>query len=281
MNAEVSQLEQKLAAVIRPRGRMLTAFSGGVDSTVVAAVARRVLGRDNAPAAIGDSASVPRRELDEARAIARQLDLDLIEAAPAEQDDDLYVANAADRCFHCKTHLYIALRAIADIRGIEHIANGSNVDDLGDYRPGLEAAAEARVISPLVEAGMTKADVRALAEALGLPNADKPAAACLASRIPYGTAVTPQRLATVERAEQALYDLGFRGFRVRHHETVARIEAPRDQMPRLLDPGVSAQVVDALRRIGYTYVTLDLAGFSSGSGNLLLQIENRVGRDES
>lgn len=270
MSVSPEQLGQRLADVIRPRGRMLTAYSGGVDSTVVAVVARQMLGRDEAPAVIGDSASLPRRELDEARRLARELDLRLIEINPGEQADPNYQANAGNRCYFCKSHLYESLHKIAADLGFEFIANGTNTDDLGDHRPGLRAAKEAEVISPLLEAGLSKAEVRTLARHLGLPNADKPAAACLASRIPYGTAVTPQRLATVETAEDALYGLGFRGFRVRHHDTVARIELPADQLPRILDPDLRTRVVEAMKQAGYLYVTLDLAGFRSGSGNALL-----------
>jgi uncharacterized protein len=270
MPTAAEQLMQRLAEVIRPRRRMITAYSGGVDSTVVAAVARQTLGRENAPAAIGVSASLPERELVEARAIATQLDLQLIEVNPGEQADPNYQANAGDRCYFCKSHLYESLHGLARELGISFIANGTNTDDLGDHRPGLVAAAEAQVVSPLLEAGMSKADVRTLAEHLNLPNADKPAAACLASRIPYGTPVTLERLSKVEEAEAVLHELGFRGFRVRHHESIARIELPLEQMGRMLDERTREQVVARLGAIGYTYVTLDLAGFRSGSGNVML-----------
>ncbi|NBC96349.1 MAG: ATP-dependent sacrificial sulfur transferase LarE, partial [Deinococcus-Thermus bacterium] len=267
-------LIDRLAGIITPRGRMLTAYSGGVDSTVVAAAARRVLGRANAPVAVGDSASLPRHELAEARDIAQQLDLELVELQPGEQDDPNYRANAGDRCYFCKSHLYASLWALADERGIPFIANGTNLDDTGDHRPGLDAAADNRIVSPLLEAELGKAEVRAIAETLGLPNADKPAAACLASRIPHGTQVTAERLAMIEQAEDALRELGFRGFRVRHHERVARIEVPLDQVQRLVDRPIREQVVGRLTAIGYLYVTVDLAGFRSGSGNAMLQQVN-------
>lgn len=276
MPADADQLESRLAAVLQPRGSVLTAYSGGIDSTLVAVAARRVLGKQAAPAAIGDSASLPRRELLEARRIAADLDFQLIEVQPDEQSDPGYQANAGNRCYFCKTHLYQSLHKLAADLSIRYIANGTNADDLGDHRPGLQAADEAQVISPLLEAGFAKSDVRLLAGHWKLPNADKPPAACLASRIPYGTAVTPDRLTRIEQAEEALYDLGFRGFRVRHHETIARLELPLDQLPRLQDDALRTRIVQRLTSLGYTFVTLDLAGFRSGSGNLALPIaENR------
>ena len=264
---ETAQLEQRLIHAIQPRVSLLTAYSGGVDSTLVAVAARRALGRANAPAAIGDTASLPRRELDDARHLARAQDIELIEIHPAEQTDARYQANATDRCYFCKTHLYRALHALAAERGISYIANGTNADDPADHRPGLIAADEARVVSPLLEAGLTKADVRTLAHHWHLPNADKPAAACLASRIPYGTRVTTERLSRVEQAEDVLHELGFVGFRVRHHEHVARLEIPPQQWPRLLDEATREQVLRRLRTLGYTYIALDIAGFRSGSAN--------------
>ncbi len=272
MHTPITDKLQALVEVIRPRGTVMTAFSGGVDSTVVAAAARRALGKAHAPAAIGDSPSLPRRELAEAMRLAERLDLDLIVVAPREIADPSYQANAADRCYFCKSHLYQTLGPVATQRGIAFIANGTNTDDLGDHRPGLVAADEAQVISPLVEAGLGKAEVRAIAQQLGLPNAEKPAAACLASRIPYGTAVTPARLAQVEQAEDALHRLGFRGFRVRHHEQVARLEVPLDQVPRLMEPGVREGVVAAMKEAGFSYVALDMEGFRSGSGNTVLTV---------
>ena len=251
---------------------VLTAFSGGVDSTLVAVAARQALGREAAPAVIGDSLSLPRRELDEARQLAADLDLLLIEVQPNEQADEGYRANAGDRCYFCKTHLYSSLHALARQRGVDLIANGTNTDDLGDHRPGLRAADEAQVISPLLEAGLNKQDVRDLAELLGLPNADKPAAACLASRLPYGTPVTPERLRQVEQAEDALHRLGFAGFRVRHHEQVARLELPAEDLARFADAATRAAVVDAVKAAGFTYVALDLEGFRSGSGNIALTV---------
>ena len=257
-----------------PRGRVVTAYSGGVDSTLVAVVARRVLGKDAAPAVMGDSASLPRSERAAAVAVAEQMDLALHVVRPGEQDDPGYVRNAGDRCYYCKTHLYETLQQTAADLGARWIANGTNADDLGDHRPGLRAAEEAQVISPLLEAGLGKEHVRAVARALGLPNADKPAAACLASRIPYGTPVTLERLAQVEQAEDALQRLGFSGLRVRHHGQVARIELPEDQMPQAFAPGVRQAMVSAVCDAGFLYAALDLAGFRSGSGNVALTISS-------
>lgn len=280
MPTPAAQLEQRLADTIRPRNRLLTAYSGGIDSTLVAAVARRTLGRSDAPAAIGDSASLPRHELDEARAIAARLDLELIEISPGEQADPNYIANPRNRCYFCKSHLYDSLHQLAAERGFPFIANGTNADDLADHRPGLDAAKENRIVSPLLEAGLTKADVRTLARHLNLPNADKPAAACLASRIPFGTPVTPQRLSMIEQAESVLRELNFRGFRVRHHETpgspapgssgsmIARIEVPADQLAQAVE--LRERIVQRLNKIGYLHITLDLAGFRSGGGNVVL-----------
>lgn len=262
----------RLRAVFNGRVRVITAFSGGVDSTLVAAVARQVLGKDNAPAVIGDSPSLPRYELEAARQLAVELDLELIEVKPGEQDDEGYRANAGDRCYFCKTHLYESLKRLTEEMGIRYIANGTNTDDLGDHRPGLVAADEAQVISPLIEAGLGKQDVRQIAQELGLSNWDKPAAACLASRVPYGSEVTPELLKQIEAAEDVLRGLGFKGFRVRHHGQVARLEVPMDQLPKLMDDELRRAVTEGVRAAGYLYVSLDLEGFRSGSGNLALTV---------
>ncbi|MEM6257239.1 MAG: ATP-dependent sacrificial sulfur transferase LarE [Planctomycetota bacterium] len=262
----------RLESVIAKYRRALTAFSGGVDSTLVAAVACRVLGQQNALAVIGDSPSLPRAELVEAKQLAQGLGIKLASIVPREQDDPGYRANAGDRCYYCKTHLYQHLQDYARTNGYDTIFNGTNKDDFGDHRPGLRAADEAEVVSPLAEAGLNKSDVRELAQRLCLPNWDKPAAACLSSRIPYGTEVTPQRLAQVEQAEAALHALGFTGLRVRHHEQVARIELPVDQMQQMMDQDVRLKVIRAIKAIGFFYVSLDLEGFRSGSANVALTV---------
>jgi pyridinium-3,5-biscarboxylic acid mononucleotide sulfurtransferase len=276
-NGDAAAALGRLEEVVRVRGRMITAYSGGVDSTLVAAVARRVLGKDNAPAVIGDSPSLPRYELQQARGIARGLDLELIEVRPGEQDDRGYRANGGDRCYFCKTHLYESLLRLSGELGIRYIANGTNTDDLGDHRPGLTAADEAQVVSPLVEVGLGKEQVREVAKHLQLPNWDKPAAACLASRVPYGSEVTPELLRQIEKAEDVLRGLGFEGFRVRHHGQVARIELPMGQAGRMMDDEVRRAVIEGVRGAGYLYVSLDLEGFRSGSGNLALTVSAAAG----
>ena len=283
---DVETLWRSLLTTFDDRSRVLVAYSGGVDSTLVAAAAHAALGPDTeadrfALAVVGDSPSLPRSELAQARDIAAARGWALRAVRPGEQDSLGYRANAGDRCYYCKTHLYEAMQRLARDLGATHIANGTNVDDLGDHRPGLRAADEAAVVSPLVDAQLGKAQVRELARWLGLPNADKPAAACLASRVPYGTEVTPETLARIEAAEACLHRLGFTGFRVRDHHPVARIELPWNQVARLADaspdpdtpPGdLRHAVVHGLKAAGYTYIALDLEGFRSGSGNAVLTI---------
>ena len=268
----MSELLERLTPHLLPHRRLMVAYSGGVDSTLVAAAAMRVLGAGDVLAVLGDSPSLPRRELEAARSTASVLGLPLEVVQPNEQADAGYIANAGDRCYFCKSHLYGVLQDAARRLGFATIANGANVDDAGDHRPGMRAADEAAVVSPLLDAGFTKAEVRELAASLALPNRDKPAAACLASRIPYGTEVTPQRLARVEAAEDGLHGLGFRGFRVRYHGDVARLEVPLNQMVRLMNPATRNAAVAAVRAAGFTYVAVDLEGFRSGSGNAVLTV---------
>jgi uncharacterized protein len=252
---------------------VIVAYSGGVDSTFVAAVARDVLG-DSALAITGVSPSVPGAEVEEAKALAKQIGIahELIETR--EMDDPDYVKNAPDRCFHCKDELYGRLAEIASARGYAMVLDGCNLDDTGDFRPGRRAAAEHGVRSPLLEAGLTKGEIRELSHERGLPTWDKPAMACLSSRIPYGTPVTVESLSSVERAEQYLRSLGVRQLRVRHHvlpsgDTVARIETDDAGLYALLPE--RAVVVERLKEFGYLYVTLDLAGYRTGSLNEALK----------
>lgn len=258
----------RLHHYLRPLERVAVAFSGGVDSTLVLKAALDVLGSDNVVALLAVSPSLPQSEKDEAIALATQLGARLEQLPTEETDDPQYQANAPNRCYFCKDHVYRALRQFAEQRGIAHVLDGMNAEDTLDVRPGRAAARELRILSPLHELGFSKQDVRDAAKALGLPNWDKPAAACLASRVPYGTSVTPKLLSQIERAEAALFDLGFRELRVRHHGHVARLEVPEvDLAPALAR---RCDITAALRRVGYTYITLDLDGLRSGSLNEVL-----------
>jgi len=256
------QLRERLAAL----PGAVVAFSGGVDSTLVLAVAHEVLG-GRALAVTGRSPSVPERELNAARELAQRIGAEHQVIDTGEIDSPDYAANPVNRCYFCKTELYSHLQRIAAERGLPVILNGTNTDDLGDHRPGLTAADEARVLSPLVETGLNKQEVRALSQELGLPTWDKPAMACLASRVPYGEAVTREKLSMIEQAEDVLIGMGFRQVRVRHHGGVARIEVPRDDLPRLLDAERSRNIESRFREIGFQYVTVDILGFRSGSLN--------------
>ena len=247
---------------------IIVAYSGGVDSTFVTAVARDVLG-ERALAITGVSPSIPKPEVEEAKALAREIGIahELIDTR--EMDDPGYVANSPDRCFHCKDELYDRLTEIAGERGFNCVIDGCNLDDTGDFRPGRRAAASHGVRSPLVEAGLTKDDIRALSRERGLPTWDKPAMACLSSRIPYGTPVTIEALDRIGEAEAYLRSLGLRQLRVRHHEDVARIETDEAGLELLI--ARRAEVVERLKALGYLYVTLDLAGYRSGSLNAALR----------
>jgi pyridinium-3,5-biscarboxylic acid mononucleotide sulfurtransferase len=261
-------LDAKLARctqIISAMKRVVVAFSAGVDSTLLLALAAKTLGPENVLAALGVSPSLPGRELAEAHQLARQLNVELVEIPTGELDDPQYAANPADRCYFCKRDLFSRLIELAKSRGFSHVLSGANADDIGDFRPGLQAGRELAVANPLLESGLTKTDIRRLSQLMVLPTWDKPAMACLASRIPYGQPITSERLAKIEHAEQAIRDLGFRQVRVRDHDAVARIEVPQDDLNRLLD--LRLQIVALLKPLGYTYVTMDLQGFRSGSAN--------------
>ncbi|MHB1307694.1 MAG: ATP-dependent sacrificial sulfur transferase LarE [Limisphaerales bacterium] len=265
-----SEKFERLREILRGYGSCLVAYSGGVDSVFLARVARDELG-ERSVAAIADSPSLPRRELAEALAIAGQFQIPVQVVQTQEFSNAEYLANPQNRCYFCKHELFTELAPLTRRLGLAVIAYGENASDLGDHRPGARAAAEFEVRAPLKEAGLTKADIRELSAQLGLPTADKPQMACLSSRIPYGEAVTPEKLRMIEEAEYILKDLGFYEVRVRHHELklghLARIEVGPDELSGFLKDGVHAQVAGAIKQIGYTHVTLDLTGYRRGSVN--------------
>ncbi len=250
---------------------MIVAYSGGVDSSYVAHIANEELG----PAAIcitGQSASLPSYQQAEIDRAVAQFGFHHEVIHTEELENPSYSANNADRCYFCKDELYSKLEAIAASRGIECIVDGSTTDDLGDYRPGRKAATQHAVRSPLIEVGLSKNEVRELSRRAGLPTWDKPASPCLSSRIAYGTTVTIERLSKVDRGEQILREFGFREFRVRHHDTLVRLEIAPAELDRALDKEVIEQLAKRFRELGFKYVTLDLEGFRSGSLNEVLPI---------
>lgn len=263
----------RLLALLSSYGSCAVAYSGGVDSAVLAKAAQLALG-ERAVAVTGTSASLAEGELEAAQRLAKLIGVRHIVLPTDEVADPAYAANAPDRCFHCKTELYTQLRALANRENVAVVANGAIVEDLADYRPGLEAAREHDVRSPLAECGLTKADVRQLATDWGLPVADKPAMPCLSSRIAYGQEVTPERLGMIDQAEQAIRLLGIRTVRVRYHEgDIARIEVPASEIAVLCQPEHRESLAVELKRIGFKYVTVDLEGFRSGSLNAVIPIE--------
>jgi len=261
-----------LEARLKQLGRLMVAYSGGVDSAFLAATAHRVLG-DKMLAVLADSASLARRDMEQASAFAHLLGMPLEVVQTEELDKPEYARNDANRCFHCKDELFATMKALGVKLGFSAIAYGMNADDTQDYRPGQRAAAEHAVLAPLAEAGLTKLEVRALAKAAGYALWDRPAAPCLSSRVEYGRTVTREVLEQVEKAEESMRQLGFRELRVRHHGELARVEIARNELPRALSMDMLDAITAALKQAGFQYVTLDCTGFRSGSLNAILPVE--------
>ena len=264
--------EQALFARLRSMQRVLIAFSGGADSAYLAWAAQRVLGA-GALAITADSASFPESHKRDAEAFVKQYGIAHEYILTSEFDNPDYARNDANRCFHCKDELFTRLEALGRERGYEHIIYGVNRDDLGDYRPGQNAARIHNVAAPLADCGLTKAEIRELSRIAGLPTWDRPASACLSSRIPYGTPVTIQNVKTVETGEERLKELGFRQFRVRYHGEIVRIEIAREEMPRALTMEMAGRLTAIFRGLGFRYVALDLEGYRQGSLNEVLNLK--------
>lgn len=271
---EVSLLGKRnaLEEHLRALGRLLVAYSGGIDSAYLAYVAHRVLG-ENMLAVLADSPSLARAQMNDAVAFAEETGLPLRVVATDEMQKVEYQRNDAMRCFHCKDELFTVMDRFAREHGYDAIAYGVNVDDQGDFRPGQKAARQHGVVAPLLDAGLTKSDIRGLARQEELRLWDKPASACLSSRIEYGRPVTREALEQVEKGEDALRMMGFRQFRVRHHGEIARIEIAREELTRAMTPEMASEFTRVFKALGFTYVTLDLEGFRSGSMNSLLSID--------
>ncbi len=274
--SDLAGKETRLIESLRPLERVIVAFSGGADSAYLAWAARQALGA-GALAVTADSPSFPRSHKHDAEEFTRQFDIAHEFIATAEFDNPDYVRNSADRCFHCKDELFTRLAEFGRERAIEHIVYGVNLDDLGDYRPGQSAAQQHRVAAPLADAALSKAEIRELSRAAGLPTWDRPASACLSSRIPYGTPVTIQNVKTVEIGEEEIKALGFRQFRVRFHGEMVRIEVAPEEMARALSVEMAARLTAIFKPLGFKYVALDLEGYRQGSLNEVLPLAQLTG----
>ena len=265
------QKEEKLAEILRGLQSVVVGFSGGVDSAYLAYMANRVLGR-NALCVTAISPSYPEFQKKETALFVEQFGLNHLEIESEELDNPAYRENAPNRCYFCKSELFTKLEALAAARNYNAVVDGTNHDDLGDYRPGRSAAKEHQVRSPLLEAGMTKLEIRELSRKAGLPTWDKPALPCLSSRFPYGTAITAEKLSIVDKGESILRDFGFRIFRVRFHEELVRLEFSPEELPKALNVTMAAILVARFKVLGFKYVTIDLEGYRSGSLNEVLPI---------
>lgn len=270
--AMLDQKAERLRQILAGRGRLIVAYSGGVDSAFLAWTAHQILG-DEMLAVVADSASLARTHLEDALAFAREHEIPVEVVETQELENPAYVRNDAMRCFHCKDELFTVLERYREARGFDAIAYGVNADDVGDFRPGQQAARQHRVLAPLLEAGLNKAAIRELARQAGLRVWDKPASACLSSRVEYGRAVTSEALRAIERGEDALRAMGFRQFRVRHHGEMVRVEIAREELPRALTAEMARDFTAVFKGLGFKFVTLDLEGFRSGSMNQLLTAE--------